>query len=118
MDKFDGRILTIENNSPNTIYGIMLNNNLESYTNLNSMGTLISDSIISNEKYSKLGTKLWKDYIDISDNKKLRLYIIEKDSVDKYGWEGIQAKNIYNKKYTLDIDDLDSLKWTIEYNDN
>ena len=46
----------------------------------------------------------------------MRLFIIKKDSLDKYGWEGIYQKNLYNAKYLLDIEKLDSLKWTITYN--
>ena len=61
----------------------------------------------------------WKSYYDpYNKGNKMRLFIIKKDSVDKYGWEGIYKYNIYNKKYLLDIDDLDSLNWTIEYNGN
>lgn len=60
----------------------------------------------------------WNRFINSSKHKKIRLYIIKKDSVNKYGWEGIHARNLYNKKYTLDMDDLDSLNWTIEYNGN
>lgn len=48
----------------------------------------------------------------------MRLYVVEKDSVNKYEWKGIHDRNLYNKKYMLDIDDLDSLNWTIEYTGN
>lgn len=118
MDRFDNRPLTIENKSKNKIYGIIMNENSESYKDLNQMGIIISDSIMPNESHSKLGTKLWEDYIGLSKDKKMRLYVVEKDSVNKYEWKGIHDRNLYNKKYTLDIDDLDSLNWTIEYTGN
>ena len=57
----------------------------------------------------------WEKYIDESSDKKLKIYVIEKDSVNKYGWENIFAKNIYNKKYNLTIDDLDEQDWKIYY---
>jgi hypothetical protein len=57
----------------------------------------------------------WEKYISESSDKKLKIYVIEKDSVDKYGWEYIFAKNIYNKKYNLTIDDLDKQDWEIYY---
>lgn len=58
----------------------------------------------------------WKRFIDSSPDKKLRLFIIAKDSIDKYGWEGVHANKLYNKKYILDIEELHRLNWTIEYN--
>lgn len=95
-----------------------MHENSEYYKDLNQMGIIVSDSIMPNESHSKLGTKLWEDYIGLSKDKKMRLYIVEKDSINKYGWEKVHSMNLYNKKYTLDIDDLDSLNWTIEYNCN
>ena len=118
MDRIDNRSLLIKNNTADTIYAVMTQEDFSHYVNLNQMGILQSDSILPKEKYSRLGTRLWQDYIDMSNDKKMRLYIIQKDSINKYGWEGIHAKNLYNQKYTLDIDDLDSLNWTIEYNGN
>src|SRR6187431_1797055 len=53
----------------------------------------------------------WEKYINESSDKKLKIYVIEKDSVEKYGWENIFVKNIYNKRYNLTIDDLDKLDW-------
>jgi len=58
----------------------------------------------------------WEDFINESKEGKMRLFIISKDSVDKYGWKGVLAKNIYTKVYKLNIDDLKNNKWLIVYN--
>jgi len=57
----------------------------------------------------------WEKYIEQASDKKLKIFLIEKDSVDKYGWEKIFEKDIYNKQYNLTIDDLDKMDWQIEY---
>jgi len=57
----------------------------------------------------------WEDYIEKRDSKKIRLYIIVKDSVDKYGMNNIFKKNIYNKKHLFTIEDLDKLNWVFAY---
>jgi hypothetical protein len=58
-------------------------------------------------------------YWDISfeqiEDKKIRLFIVPQDSVDKYGWFKIFQKNVYAKKYTLSLKDLESKNWEIVY---
>jgi len=128
----DENYLHLINNSKNSIFLVISENdtifNLEKFklnerikrgdhieeVNLLNMG-IFSEEIKPKSTVDEKGYNNWKYAIN---NKKVRLYIIKKDSVDKYGWEGIHARNLYNKKYTFDIDDLDSLNWTIEYNDN
>jgi len=135
MDRIDIRDITINNKSENdiiyslsktdTVFDIeaskILKYELEGKNVLKvDVSHSFIDSISRNETH-KIDSRPfdWKSYYDPYDRgNKLRLFIIVKDSVDKYGWEGIYAKNLYNKKYTLDIDDLDSLNWTIEYNGN
>jgi hypothetical protein len=58
----------------------------------------------------------WETYINQSSDKKLKIYVVAKDSVDKYGWKNIFAKNTFNKKYNLTIDNLEKLDWGIVYN--
>lgn len=56
-------------------------------------------------------------YKNLRQSKDKVLYY-EKDTVDKYGWETIFRKNIYNKKYLFTIEQLDHLNWTITYEGN
>lgn len=57
----------------------------------------------------------WDNYIQYSQDGRLRLFVISKDSVDKYGWQKVFDSNIYTKVYKVTIDDLNKLKWTILY---
>ena|SRR5690554_650601 len=135
MDKFDNRDITISNISSNDIiYSLSLTDTVFDIEaskilkyELDGKDVLkvdISHSFIDSLSRNKIDIIDrrpfdWKSYYDpYNKGNKMRLFIIKKDSVDKYGWEGIYKYNIYNKKYLLDIDDLDSLNWTIEYNGN
>jgi hypothetical protein len=57
----------------------------------------------------------WDSYFDKIPDKKLRVFIVTKDSVDKYGWYRIFKDTIYNKKYLLTLEDLDKQNWEIIY---
>jgi len=46
---------------------------------------------------------------------KARLFIIQKDSVQKYRWKRIFKKNSYNKKYGITMQQSDSLNRAIGY---
>lgn len=118
MDKIDLRELNVSNTSGKKIYTIINDLNIEDDI-VNKNGFVgFQDSLATDITKEIDGPEDWKTYISHSMNQKLRLYIIEKDSVDKYGWEAIGKRNIYNKKYELDIETLDSLNWRIEYHKN
>src|SRR5690554_384034 len=135
MDKIDIRNITINNISDNDIiYSLSLTDTVfdieaSRIVNYEINGKDVFKIDISHSYIDTLNKRErniirerphhWKTYYDpYNRGNKMRLFIIKKDSVDKYGWEGIYKYNIYNKKYLLDIDDLDSLNWTIEYNGN
>ncbi|RRJ87101.1 hypothetical protein [Flavobacterium macacae] len=116
IDKIDSREFEVINNSNQSIYTIIHKVNIEDDT-INKYGFVgdFTDSILSNTIKEINRPIDWGRYMNKSYGMKFRLYLIKKDSIDKYGWEGIRKKNIYNKKYILDIDDLDSLNWRIKY---
>jgi len=118
VDKVDTQNLTIKNTTERDIYTII--SKIKNEDSLNDYGFFgdFRDSLVNNSFKSINRPIDWKWYIENSIGHKFNLYIIKKDSVDEYGWEEIHTKNLYNKKYLLDIDDLDSLNWTIEYNGN
>jgi hypothetical protein len=57
----------------------------------------------------------WTRFLENCNNKEARIYIVAKDSLDKYGWDKIYENGIYNKKYLLTIEDLDKIDWEITY---
>lgn len=117
MDKIDLRKFKVNNNSGVNIYTIINHRDIDTISDYGSIGDF-TDSINGNMEKEIDRPIDWGTYINKSQYHKFRLYIIEKDSVEKYGWKGIASKGVYNKKYLLDIDTLDSLNWTIEYNGN
>lgn len=132
---YDSKDIILENNSDHSIYYSMTIEdemfdiekyriserieNGEKFTKVDITGLFMSDEI-AKDSITEISPRPreWNRYMKSAKDKKLHLYIIQKDSVDKYGWEGIHAKNVYNRKYNLDVDDLDSLNWTIEYDGN
>ena len=131
MDKIDKRKLIIYNNSNKVIYSVISSNdsiyNLENYDDFVYKGNYIYTKegdiklfgftgINPKEKLpSNGGSTKWDVYFESIDDKKIRLFIIYKDSVEKYGWKEILSKNIYNKKYLFTIEDLDKINWEIDY---
>jgi hypothetical protein len=131
FDRIDKRRLMIYNNSNKEIYNVISPNDsiyrLENYDDFVYKGNYIYTkegdiklfgftSIKPKEKLpNNGGSTKWDVYFESINDKKVRLFIIKKDSVDKYGWKEILKNNIYNKKYLFTIEDLDKIKWEIEY---
>lgn len=131
MDSFDHKYVFINNQSNSSIYSIISNNdemfdygkfqtkqrldNGEKISNIDITGLYISEEQKINSRTKQKGPYDWKRYIKNSRDKKIRLYIISKDSIDKYSWEYIHHNSIYNKKYILTLNELEKLDWEISY---
>jgi hypothetical protein len=129
-DKYDTRELFVKNSSDKEIFSILSEND-----NMNDAGfyyeyqngfdetqrgdydsPFIFTEIKTGQRIANYDTpRFWDNYFQRLEDKKARLFIVQKDSVDKYGWKEIFKKNIYNKKYYLTLKHLDSLDWTINY---
>jgi hypothetical protein len=111
-DITENRFITIKNNSNKTIHCYVSTEDTNS-KNYNENEDLAID--IHKNDYNSINPVrvFWEDYLNKCKNGKLRLYIIKKDSVEKYGWQKINEKEIYNKKYKLDIQDLEKINWEI-----
>ena len=110
-DRVDNRSLSIINNSNETIYWIRLyNDKFEKPENWDSDIILpTSNTYLIQPKPS------WDDLIKSIEDGKLRIYIVNKDSVNKYGWDNVYKKSIFSKKYLIDMQYLEDNKWTIIY---
>ena len=110
-DRVDNRSLSIINNSNETIYWIRLyNDKFEKPENWDHDIILpTSNTYLIQPKPS------WDDLIKSIEDGKLRIYIVNKDSVDKYGWDNVYKKSIFSKKYLIDMQYLKDNKWTIVY---
>ena len=131
MDRIDNRYLKIYNNSNKAIYNIISPNDSMNVFQYNDDFVFKGNYIYSKEgnikmfvffgikPYTKMDSndrpKNWDLYFESIEDKKMRLFIVNKDSVDKYGWKTIFRKSIYNKKYYLTLENLDNMKWEFEY---
>ncbi|MGG7036047.1 MAG: hypothetical protein ACI7YS_12745, partial [Flavobacterium sp.] len=61
------------------------------------------------------GPRYWDTFFESIPDKKLRLFIVSIDSVEKYGWNTIFKKQIYNKKFELSMEDLEKQNWEVVY---
>ncbi len=75
----------------------------------------LSDIILADATIKVPRPMIWSDYINKSKDGKIRVFLIEKDSVDKYGWKYVNENALYNKKYLLTFDDLEKIDWNIIY---
>lgn len=114
-DFTENRFITIKNDSKNTIFCFISNVDINNIARIKQMNAATE---INKNEFAFLVpvTKgKWEEYIERCDNKKARLYIIAKDSIDKYGWQNIYKNNIYSKKYLFTIQDLENINWEITY---
>lgn len=80
-----------------------------SYTKKDSVFRFIFEEIEPDTKYASHDRPShWDSYFESIPDKKIRLFIILKDSVDKYGWHKIFEKQLYKKKYELKIENLEA----------
>lgn len=118
MDKYDNQVLLVVNKTNDSVYSILSYKKFDKIISPDEPGVFYSTILLPNDGSDELKPKTWEGCLKMSNEKKLYAYFIKKDSIDRYGWEKVHSMNLYNKKYTLDIDDLDSLNWTIKYNGN
>jgi len=118
MDINDSRGIITHNKSNNSIYCFYLQHDLTKMDSVPQYSFPPHETKANEDDINLIVKPRWEEYIKTCDNQKIRYYIIKKDSVDKYGWETIFRKNIYNKKYLFTIEELDRLNWTIAYEGN
>lgn len=129
-DKLDTRELLLKNNSEKVIFGILSGNDSMNDGSFyyeykddfseSKRGDYDAPFVFEEIKKGQIiansdRPRYWNNYFNSLEDKQARLFIVEKDSVDKYGWKTIFSKNIYSKKYLFTIEDLDNLNWTITY---
>jgi hypothetical protein len=109
-DRVDTRTLVFINESTNDIYWIKSENGKfeKQFYDAQIIETNTSGSIRNIRPP-------WDVTIEYSKDKKLSIYIVIKDSVDKYGWDNVYKKMMYSKKYLIDMQYLKDNKWTIVY---
>lgn len=68
------------------------------------------DSSINVHYYNNLDTVIYS-----LPDKKIRVFIFERELLEKYNWKELAKNQLYSKKYVFSIEDLKKLNWTISY---
>lgn len=116
-DFTENRFIIIKNDSNNNILCFISKVDINNITSISDMN---APTEINKSEFAFLvpiTRGKWEDYIEKCDVNKVRIYIIVRDSIDKYGWKNIYKNNIYNKKYLFTIQDLEKINWEITYDD-
>jgi hypothetical protein len=120
LDKIETRKIKVINNTNRIMYCFMsesdnftkpyINYPVETYDEFNII-KINSFNYVENKELS------WDLFIEkYCDEGKLRLFIVSKDSIDKYGWKKVLSENIHTKVYKLNLEDIKKSDWTINYN--
>jgi|GEM_PF-3374527 len=110
FDPVDKRKLKITNKSNEVVYMIRSNSNLKPPDFNDDIDTIQIDSCILLRP-----SGFWEESIKRSTDKRLKIYIIPKDTVLKYGLKAIYKKQIFAKRYLIDMDYLTNNNWAIVY---
>lgn len=126
--------LSVRNNSRKSIYSILSNSDkfiADGYyeefqkdenhikTKKDSIYSFVFTEIFPNAtEPCHDGPLNWEEYFKSLPDGKIRMFIISKDSVEKYKWYKIFKNQVYIKKYELTLQDLKDKKWEIVYNTN
>lgn len=117
-DFTENRFVTIKNESKSDIVCFISKIDINYIKNVSEMN---SATEINKNEFAFLVpvTKgKWEDYLEKCEMKKARIYIIVKDSIDKYGWGDIYKKGLYNQRSLFSIEDLEKNDWKIVYYGN
>ena len=116
--KIDSRILNILNKSNEKVFYFESQND---FLNLPfKIEDIYNDSLqldyYSIEKddsttFSPRGT--WENYLSKCSNNKLRIFVIRKSLIDKYGWKIVNSRKLYNNKFVLNVSMMDKLNWNL-----
>ena len=50
-----------------------------------------------------------------NNNRKLNILIYKESTLNKYSWQEIQKKNIFDKRYVLTLDELKAMNYKVVY---
>jgi hypothetical protein len=112
-DIIETRILYIKNDSKSPIVCVITKKEL----NLTGKGdpVLAVEVEVNKEGDLNPGKPSWERYIEKCDGQKLHFYIINQDSINKYGFDSIFKKNMYIRKDYFTIEDLEKNNFRITY---
>ena len=60
----------------------------------------------------------YKRQFDKNYNRKIWILIFKQSTLDNHTWEEIQEQNLYDKRYSFTLDELNAMNWELVYNGN
>ena len=64
-------------------------------------------------KMISTGTGTWDSFFQGSQDKKLTVHLFDFQTIETTKWDSIRKKGMYYKKYTLSLDSLERMGWTL-----
>ena len=109
--------INIVNDSNETIYYVCWK---VSETEINSadIKSLNALSTIEAKKSSDDGCSFYKNQFKGDYNKKIWILIYKQSTIDSHSWEEIQKQNLYDKRYSFTLDELNAMNWEVIYDGN
>jgi len=122
--------MTLTNSSPQRIYYLLLdkdsldkNHEISLYWTYSRKvnGTEFTDTVFSksvdagNRDTLHLFDKKWGEEIESYQDKKLRIFLFEREILESYSWDEIVADQIYSKRMIYSVNDLEKLDWRLVY---
>ncbi len=78
-----------------------------------SSNLLLSDS---GKSVAMIGRNAWENYInERCKDSTLRIFVFEKNLITQVPWDTLVIKQLYSKKFTYKVKDLEKLNWRVEY---
>lgn len=104
-------IIKVQNNSQDTI---------QFYASYNYPDTSVEVTkpllkMVYPLKYSSLESKKQWDDVLVAPRDTISIFILSKDTVDKYSWDRIKSDYNVLRRYDLSLDDLKNLSWKVVY---
>ncbi len=111
-DFTEDRSIIVNNKTDSPIYCLVTNSLIDN----NSSKSDICIEILSNDfgGINPVRTR-WESFIEKNKKKRIELYVFEKDTVEKYGWESSVIDERFSKKFLFTIADLDDIEWELNY---
>lgn len=118
-DPQDGK-LKLSNNTSDTIYYVLIygNHNVEDKETFELLVTKSlneSSFILPNSIHSCVSMDPWEKTIYRGKDSTLKIIFFNKNIIARTQKDSIKEVNKYYKKVTLKVEDLDEVKWTINY---
>ena len=113
--EWNGKLVLANNTEKEIRYINEIKNNNDSILNAEDYKKTTPYSVYSNNSQKILLPGKWKFALRDKPGRVLRIYIINNDSIKKYGTYEIVKRQLYMKRFVLNYDDLVKLNWRIVY---